>query len=793
MKNETQWAFAPPNLKTMLAAMLLAFLALMPMQAFAGLSYHTVTLQNDGTLLAWGYNIYGQLGDGTTTNRSNPVVVTDALGNTITGIQSVSAGVFHTVALKTDGTLLAWGRNNKGQLGDGTLVNRSNPIVVTDALGNTITGIQSVSAGGDSTVALKTDGTLLAWGYNIYGQLGDGTTTKKINPVVVTDALGNTITGIQSVSAGYRHTVALKTDRTLLAWGYNLYGRLGDGTTTTKHNPVMVTDALGNTITGIQSVDAGRWHTVALKTDGTLLAWGRNTSGQLGDGTTTKKINPVVVTDALGNTITGIQSITAGGFHTVALKTDGTLLAWGENTAGSLGDGTTTKKINPVVVTDSLTNRITTGIQTMTTGFSHTVALKTDGTLLAWGYNVYGQLGDGTVTNKSNPVVVTDALGNAISNVASLMNVVASSGDTTPPVVTAPIDIYVSAVDINGTPASNSLITTFLAQVSAIDNIDGSLTPTNNALTIFPIGITTVTFTATDAAGNIGTATATVTVQSLATPVISNIANGATLAGTSQTFNWVDTGASSYRLLVGARFGGSGYFDSLGLAAGTTSVTATGLPEKGVPIYVRLYAWTGGVWLKKDQTYVGAAKTIATVTSPANGVTLAATSQTFSWTDTGADKYFLKVGNFSVGGSDLYSSGLLAAGTTSVTVSGLPNDGSTIHARLYTWGNGGWQTSDTSYVAMPNTGTVAAPANGATLASPNQTFTWVDTGAPFYYFIVGTALGRADIHQSGNLAAGTTSAAVSGLPTGGVPIYVRLYSWGNGSWNISNSTYTSAP
>jgi protein gp37 len=465
-----------------------------------------------------------------------------------------------------------------GQLGDGTTVDKHNPVVVTDAQGNTITGIQFVTTGYTHTVALKGDGTLLAWGHNRYGQLGDGTTVNKSNPVVVTDALGNPITGVQSIAAGGSYVVALKTDGALIAWGDNRYGQLGDGTTVDKHNPVVVTDALGNPITGIQSVATGAYHTVALKTDGTLLAWGSNWNGLLGDGTTVDKSSPVVVTDALGNTITGIQSITAGYHHTLALKTDGTLLAWGYNTVGQLGDGTTVDKYNPVVVKDAQGNPIT-GIQSITAGYDHTLALKTDGTLLAWGVNWYGQLGDGTTVDKHNPVVVTDALGNAVTNVATLMNN-PPAPDTVPPVVTAPVDIYVSAVDVYGTPASNTLIADFLGRAAANDAVDGAIVPTNNAPATFPIGTTLVTFTATDAANNTATATANVIVQALATTAINNIANGATLAGTSQTFTWADTGASAYRLLVGSTFGGAGFFDSYALPAGTTSVTATGLPKR---------------------------------------------------------------------------------------------------------------------------------------------------------------------------------------------------------------------
>jgi len=649
-------------------------------------------------------------------------------------VPQIAGGNGHTVALKSDGTVVAWGGNGNGQ--------------TTIPAG--LTGVTAIAAGHDHTVALKSDGTVVAW--------GGGTTNTGMWPNYGQSAIPAGLTGVTAIAAGYSHTVALKSDGTVVAWGDN-----GHGQTTIPAG-----------LTGVTAIAAGDYHTVALKSDGTVVAWGNNF-----DGRTTIPAG-----------LTGVTAIAAGGTHTVALKSDGTVVAWGNNFNGQ------------TTIPAGLT-----GVTAIAAGSSHTVALKSDGTVVAWGYNGIGQttipagltgvtaIAAGylhTVALKSDGTVVAWGYnGNGQSTIPAGLNL--GVADAVPPVVTAPVDIYVSAIDIYGTPASNTLITSFLSHASANDAVDGAMVPTNNAPVTFPIGTTLVTFTATDASGNTATATANVTVQSLASSAINNMANGTTLAGTSQTFSWTDTGASAYRLLVGATFGGSGYFDSYSLAAGTTSVVATGLPEKGVPVYVRLYAWVGGVWVKTDSSYVGANKPLATVTTPANGTTLAATSQTFSWTDTGADKYFLAVGNFAVGGADLYSSGILPAGTTSVTVNGLPNNGSTVYVRLFTWGNGAWQTSDTSYVAMPSTANVNNITNGATLAGTTQTFTWADTGAPMYYFIVGTAPGLGDIHQSGNLAAGTASANVTGLPAGGVPVYVRLYSWGNGSWNTSNTTYTAAP
>ena len=329
---------------------------------------HTMALKSDGTLWAFGRNNEGELGDGTTTIRYTPVHI-------MTGIASVSAGLSYTMALKTDGTLWAFGRNDDGRLGDGTNAHRHTPVQV-------MTGIVSVSAGWGHTMALKTNGTLWAFGNNDDGQLGDGTTINRNTPVKI-------MTGIASVSAGSSHTMALKTDGTLWAFGNNSEGRLGDGTTINRHTPIQV-------MTGITSVSAGWYHTMALKTDGTLWAFGNNDYGALGDETATDSYIPVKV-------MTEIASVSASWHDTMALKTDGTLWAFGANDYSQLGDGTTTDRHTPV--------QVMTGIASVSAGYKHTMALKTDGILWAFGDNSHGQLGDGTTTNRNTPVqIMTDVM-----------------------------------------------------------------------------------------------------------------------------------------------------------------------------------------------------------------------------------------------------------------------------------------------------------------------------------------------------------------------------------------------
>ncbi|MDR1776152.1 MAG: InlB B-repeat-containing protein [Actinomycetes bacterium] len=335
-------------------------------------TYKNVALNIDGSLWAWGYNGYGQVGDGTATNvTTGPKRIgsdTDWVG--------VSAGNYHTVALKADGSLWAWGYNYYGQLGDGTT---SNVTSGPKRIGSDSDWV-GVSAGYRHTVALKADGSLWAWGYNYYGQVGDGTA----NVVTGPKRIGSD-TDWASVSAGFVHTVALKNDGSLWAWGQNTYGAVGDGTTTSVSAPKRIgSDA------DWASVSSGSYHTFALKSDGSLWAWGNNSDGQLGDGTST-----IVTTGPkrIGSD-TNWVSVCAGTTHTVALKSDGSLWAWGNNQYGQLGDGTTTN--------------VTTGPKrlgsdpdwaSVSVGGSHTLATKTDGSLWAWGYNYYGQLGDGTTTD----------------------------------------------------------------------------------------------------------------------------------------------------------------------------------------------------------------------------------------------------------------------------------------------------------------------------------------------------------------------------------------------------------
>jgi alpha-tubulin suppressor-like RCC1 family protein len=392
---------------------------------------HTLAVRADGTLWAWGYNGDGQLGDGTTTSRSTPVQV-----GTATNWLAAEGGFAHSLALRTDGTLWAWGDNTIGQLGDGSaILTRTAPVQV-----GTARAWRQVAASVGSSAAIAADGTLWAWGLNVTGQLGTGTTTTQYTPAQVGTGTW------ASVALGDYYTLAMQANGTVWTWGANPYGQLGDGTTNGHSAPAQVAGVAG---LPTRALSAGNLHSLAVRPDGHLLAWGSNTSGQLGDGTTTQRRAPALI----GTSNTWVQVAAAPNNFSLGLQADGTLWAWGYNAAGQLGDGTTTSRPAPVPVGTARRWRqvwagedyslalaadgtlwawgtngsgqlgsppvpnvllpaavsTTTTWRTAAAGYEHTLAVRADGTLWAWGQNRNGQLGDGTTTNHSAPAQVGTA------------------------------------------------------------------------------------------------------------------------------------------------------------------------------------------------------------------------------------------------------------------------------------------------------------------------------------------------------------------------------------------------
>jgi len=377
-------------------------------KAIAAGSEHSLALASDGTVWAWGRNREGQLGDGTTINRSTPVQV-----GGLSGVVAVTAGNDHSLVLKRDGTVWAWGWNEHGQLGDGTVTRRLAPVQVSR-----LAGVMAVAAGQSHSLALKNDGTVWEW-----------PTTDSLSPIQVSE-----LSGVVAVAGGGLHRLALKRDGTVCAWGSNWSGQLGDGTTTNRSTPVQVSG-----LSGVVAIAGGYGHSMAVTSDGTVWEWGRIYRAQLGMAATSySALTPVQVSG-----LSGVVSVTAAPFvcwyglcrfyaasgqvfelPNLAVRADGSVCEWGwqygpipvagisdvQMAAGS-GFRNVAVKLDGTVWEWGASDAVPTPVSGLSdvvavATFWHSLALKRDGTVWGWGSNYSGELGDGTTTERATPVQV---------------------------------------------------------------------------------------------------------------------------------------------------------------------------------------------------------------------------------------------------------------------------------------------------------------------------------------------------------------------------------------------------
>jgi alpha-tubulin suppressor-like RCC1 family protein len=336
-----------------------------------------------GHVWAWGSNFYGQLGNGTTTDSEIPVEISN-----LSDVRAIATGGVFSLALRRDGTVWAWGANYYGQLGNNSTANSSVPVQVAN-----LSGITAIAAGGGHGLALKNNGTVWTWGWNLFGQLGNGNTSNSLTP---TRVLG--LTGVTAVAGGNSHSLALTSNGTVWAWGAGFVGQLGDGDTASSVTPVRVSK-----LTDVTRIAAGEFHTLALKSDGTIWSWGLNTSGQLGNpATSTFDSEPLQVLDGNNAPLNGVTAVAGGGSLSLALRGNGEVAAWGDNSHGELGQGVFGKKALRALRVGNLT-----GVRAVAAGNLDSFALGSDGTVLGWGINDLGQLGNGTSSDSSVPVPVS--------------------------------------------------------------------------------------------------------------------------------------------------------------------------------------------------------------------------------------------------------------------------------------------------------------------------------------------------------------------------------------------------
>jgi alpha-tubulin suppressor-like RCC1 family protein len=343
---------------------------------------HAMAPGPGGEILAWGGNASGELGDGTTQSRSTPVVVRDLGGHGL--VLGVAAGVTHSMAVTADGDVLAWGHNASGELGSQNSSDSLLPVLVKG-----VKRARAVAAGDGWSMALESDGTVLAWGNNQSGQLGDGNAPID-HPLPATVYGLSAGSGVIQITAGYSFGLILKSDGSVWAWGNGTSGQLGDGSTDKRSAPTPV-KGLGPG-SGVIQVAGGGSFSLALKSDGTVLAWGNNESGELGDGKAPVDSSIPVPVKGLGPD-SGVVAISAGAAFALALKSDGTVFAWGNNESGELGDGKAPVDSPIPVPVKGLGHG--SGVIAIAAGGSHCIALTKKGEILAWGNDSHGQLGDG--------------------------------------------------------------------------------------------------------------------------------------------------------------------------------------------------------------------------------------------------------------------------------------------------------------------------------------------------------------------------------------------------------------
>ena len=371
--------------------------------------YHSSAITSEKRIFTWGGGHYGQLGNGNTIDINVPEDITGNFNLNISEIITlVSLGEYHSSAITSEGRIFTWGSNGAGQLGDGTTTNSSLPIDITSNF-NLGSGeiITLISLGEFHSLATTSEGRIFTWGYNGDGELGDGTTTNSSIPIDITSNFNlNVGETVINVSLGGYHSSVITSEGRIFTWGANGSGKLGDGTTTNSSLPIDITSNFSLTSGEIiTSISLGVSHSSAITSEGRIFTWGRGNYGQLGDGGTTDSLLPIDITSNFNlNEGELITNDSLGYRHSSAITSEERIFTWGYNVDGELGDGTTINSSLPIDITNNFNLDTGESISMIYLGDYHSSIITSEGVIFTWGFNAYGELGDGGSIDKDLPV-----------------------------------------------------------------------------------------------------------------------------------------------------------------------------------------------------------------------------------------------------------------------------------------------------------------------------------------------------------------------------------------------------
>jgi alpha-tubulin suppressor-like RCC1 family protein len=707
-------------------------------------------IRADRSLWGSGQNSQGQLGDGSTTPREHPVPVLNSDLTPFTNVVAIAAGATHTLALKSDGSVWAWGTNEAGQLGDATTIPRAHPVRVRDISGP-LTGIVAIAAGGVNGMALRHDGTVWTWGNNSFGQLGNNTTIQRwfAAPVsglqdVIAIALGS---GRPPLSGHVVHSLALTSSGAVMGWGNNTHNQLGNHAAGNHLLPVQIAGLIG---AQVKAVFAGGKHSLALTSDARVLAWGGDERGQLGINSATglPVATPAAVRRGDGTTLTGIVSVAAAETFSVAVTSDGSAWSWGDRSYGYLADGNDMSGSTAAVARRPFADRVR----------REPGALQTDA------LSVDGRFDGSTALIRNLPA--NPALIYPTPNATDVVT-------TIPFEWTAVQDADAYILYIGTTPGAYDVLAA------------GLLTQTSHLVTA-PVPPDSTLYARVRARVDgvwRDSAVVPFTARRMSASMIYPTAN-ATNVSTTQPFTWTPVpNADAYILHIGTAPNTWNVL-AAGLLTQPSYLVTTVLPVDQT-LHVRVGSRVGGVWRYGNSIPFMVLRTTATMLYPTANATGVSTTQAFQWTSvSGADAYILHIGT-APDTWNVLAAGLLTQTSYLVTTT-LPT-GVPLYVRVGSRTAGIWQYSASiPFTAAATTATMIYPTANATGVSTAQAFQWTAvSGADAYILHIGTAPDTWNVLAVGLLSQPSYVVATT-LPTG-VTLYVRVGSRVGGIWRYSAS------